>query len=85
MIRYSSLIAGADAVVTAATSIIFERAEASSAKIAGLLPAPAITFDQPPSYARNGNFVGIIRAANDSTLGFEVADTINQLYVRDGM
>ena len=86
MARYPTLTAGAIAavIVAATTSFIFARAQPGIAESALPLPVPVTTFKTQSSYIRNSNFIGIIRAANDSALGFEVAGTINRVNVREG-
>lgn len=86
MARYPTLTAGALAasIVVATTSFIFARAQPGIAESALPLPVPVMTFAMQDSYVRNSNFIGIIRAANDSALGFEVAGTVNRVRVREG-
>jgi RND family efflux transporter MFP subunit len=50
----------------------------------GAMPVAAVSFDQTSGYDREQRFLGVVRAATGSDIGFEVAGAVARLDVREG-
>ncbi|MAI93650.1 MAG: efflux transporter periplasmic adaptor subunit, partial [Halieaceae bacterium] len=49
------------------------------------MPVAAVTYQQQPSFTREANYLGIIRAGSDSAVGFEVAGVLTSMIATEGM
>ena len=67
-----------------ATTLIYANVVEGIADESVPLPVEVVTFTSEDSYLRTGSFMGVVRAANDSIVGFEVAGTINTMAAREG-
>ena len=67
-----------------ATTLIYANVVEGIADESVPLPVEVLTFTSEDSYLRTGSFMGVVRAGNDSIVGFEVAGTINTMAAREG-
>ena len=49
------------------------------------MPVAATLYRQQPTFTRDANYLGVIRAGSDSVLGFEVAGVLTGLTATEGM
>ena len=49
------------------------------------MPVAATVFTQQPTFTRNANYLGVIKAGSDSVVGFEVAGVLTDLPATEGM
>ena len=49
------------------------------------MPVAATVYSQQPTFTRNANYLGVIKAGSDSVLGFEVAGVLTGLPATEGM
>ena len=86
-IRIPTLLAVAVAVLFAVTATALIRANAQSNIAAERVPLPVtITrFEMTDGYTRKTNYIGTVRAGNDSAVGFEVGGTLETVPAREGL
>ena len=86
-ISKSSLAATIIAVLltSGATGLIHAGANDAATATATPLPVAVVRFEQQSGYERRAQFVGTLRAANDSALGFEVGGTLKAVPGRAGL
>ena len=85
-IRRQSLIAVLIAIGSSvvATRLIYAGATTEGAQQQPPLPVQVMAFSYVDGYERTAEFVGLVRADNESALGFEVGGTIDDVRVREG-
>ena len=49
------------------------------------MPVAAVTYREQPTFMREANYLGIVRAGSDSVVGFEVAGVLTSLAATEGM
>ena len=49
------------------------------------MPVAATVYTQQPTFTRNANYLGVIKAGSDSAVGFEVAGVLTDLPATEGM
>ena len=49
------------------------------------MPVAATLYGRQPTFTRNANYLGVIRAGSDSVMGFEVAGVLTSLTATEGM
>lgn len=49
------------------------------------MPVAATLYGRQPTFTRNANYLGVIRAGSDSVMGFEVAGVLTSLSATEGM
>ena len=49
------------------------------------MPVAATVYSQQPTFTRNANYLGVIKAGSDSVLGFEVAGVLTDLPATEGI
>lgn len=86
-IRVPTLVAVGLAVVfaIAATALIRVNAQGNISAERVPLPVAVTRFEQVDGYTRNTNFIGTIRASNDSAVGFELGGTLDTVPAREGL
>ena len=78
-------IAGAVAITGLITAGLHARVDDVAERPGrGAMPVAAVSFDQAGGYDREQRFLGVVRAATSSDIGFEVAGAIAGIDVREG-
>lgn len=67
------------------TMAMYGRVESGMAAERAPLPVAVVTYAAEAGYLRKARYTGVVKAARDSTLGFEVAGTVDDLPAREGM
>ena len=49
------------------------------------MPVAATVYTQQPTFTRNANYLGVIKAGSDSAVGFEVSGVLTDLPATEGM
>ncbi|MEE4109068.1 MAG: efflux RND transporter periplasmic adaptor subunit [Halieaceae bacterium] len=85
--QLSGLVAlgGAAALTAAITVFLHARVDATEARATrGAMPVATTTFTTEGSYLREQRFLGTIKAATRSDVGFEIPGLINEIEVTEG-
>lgn len=69
----------------AGTSLIKANKETTTSAERVPMPVAAVTYRQQPSFTRDANYLGVVRAGTDSVVGFEVAGVLTSLSATEGM
>lgn len=72
------------AATAVATGLIRMNASETVSAHSVPLPVSTVTYEQREHYRRKARLIGIVNAASDSGIGFEVAGTINDMPARVG-
>lgn len=85
-IRIPTLIAVSVAILfaVAATTLIRVNAQGNISAERVPLPVAVTRFDMTDHYTRTANYMGTVRAGNDSAVGFEIAGTLETVPAREG-
>ena len=78
-------VALAIGLTLAGTSLIKANKETTTSAKRVPMPVAAVTYRQQPSFTRDANYLGIVRAGTDSVVGFEVAGVLTSLTATEGM
>ena len=69
----------------AGTSLIKANKEITTSAERVPMPVAAVTYRRQPSFTRDANYLGVVRAGTDSVVGFEVAGVLTSLSATEGM
>ena len=78
-------VALAIGLTLAGTSLIKANKETTTSAERVPMPVSAVTYRQQPSFTRDANYLGVVRAGTDSVVGFEVAGVLTSLTATEGM
>lgn len=78
-------VALAIGLTLAGTSLIKANKETTTSAERVPMPVAAVTYRQQPSFTRDANYLGVVRAGTDSVVGFEVAGVLTSLTATEGM
>ena len=78
-------VALAIGLTLAGTSLIKANKETTTSAERVPMPVAAVTYRQQPSFTRDANYLGVVRAGTDSVVGFEVAGVLTSLNATEGM
>ena len=80
-------VALAIGLTLAGTSLIKANKETttSAERVRVPMPVAAVTYREEPSFTRDANYLGVVRAGTDSVVGFEVAGVLTSLTATEGM
>ena len=78
-------VALAIGLTLAGTSLIKANKETTTSVERVPMPVAAVTYRQQPSFTRDANYLGVVRAGTDSVVGFEVAGVLTSLTATEGM
>ncbi len=78
-------VALAIGLAIAGSSLIRANKETTTSAERMPMPVAAVTYRQQPSFTRDANYLGIVRAGTDSVVGFEVAGALTSLTATEGM
>ena len=78
-------VALAIGLTLAGTSLIKANKETTTSAERAPMPVAAVTYRQQPSFTRDANYLGVVRAGTDSVVGFEVAGVLTSLTATEGM
>ena len=78
-------VALAIGLTLAGTSLIKANKETTTSAERAPMPVAAVTYRQQPSFTRDANYLGVVRAGTDSVVGFEVAGVLTSLTAKEGM
>jgi len=86
LITRGSLIASAAAVLisTAAAVLVYLSTQETAPEKSLPLPVTVVNYVPEDYYVRRARLLGVVRAASDSALGFEVAGTVERMRARAG-
>ena len=78
-------VALAIGLTLAGTSLIKANKETTTSAERVPMPVAAVTYRQQPSFTRDANYLGVVRAGTDSVVGFEVAGVLTSLTATEGL
>ena len=78
-------VALAIGLTLAGTSLIKANKETTTSAERVPMPVAAVTYRQQPSFTRDANYLGVVRAGTDSVVGFEVAGVLTSVTATEGM
>jgi len=78
-------VALAIGLTLAGTSLIKANKETTTSAERVPMPVAAVAYRQQPSFTRDANYLGVVRAGTDSVVGFEVAGVLTSLTATEGM
>lgn len=86
LITRGSLIASAGAVAlsSAAAILVYLNTQETASEKSLPLPVTVVNYAPDDYYVRRARLLGVVRAASDSALGFEVAGTVESMRARAG-
>ena len=78
-------VALAIGLTMAGTALIEANKETTTSAKRIPMPVAAVTYREQPTFIREANYLGIVRAGSDSVVGFEVAGVLTSLAATEGM
>ena len=78
-------VALAIGLTMAGTTLIEANKETTTSAKRIPMPVAAVTYREQPTFIREANYLGIVRAGSDSVVGFEVAGVLKSLAATEGM
>ena len=78
-------VALAIGLTIAGTALIKANKETTTSAERVPMPVAAVIYAQQPSFTRDANYLGVVRAGSDSAVAFEVAGVLTSLPATEGM